>query len=619
MLSKPAFVSPHNKTIDVSLPFVSFDMTFYGDNLKLVKYKFYQDDKNIKNGRTPCNYYNGDRFGISTSTADFQNGNNYTYEIELYQGDILDNLILNGTVQNPPFITGKVVSFPTSYSAQFVPVHAPNADPLSISIGNYMHINDEVKRITAYDSTSGMVTLSSKLTTPAVVDNDFVISQWRNESEIQTTDNSHFYIKPNIDRLIIDSDKEMGLKINNQTIKITSYNKKTGYVTMLQDFSTDITPETRYQLYSNYIVSQRYFFTAEVTPTLSPTATESTTSTGIYVLNSTITPDNARILKYTWDTYKVVNSKNVLVDTSGDIYSRNFEYKTGFLFPNQTYFSTLSVTLQNSNTIKANTANFTVSTPSGIDCITDIRDSYDRDFNSIRLDWDIEESSPSPMYIEVFREDVVTGKQERLGVGWYPETGKGKTYIDYTSASTKRYKYRLQPTKFFNSELVGKMVSYEPIVSYSFPKWSVAFIDSSGNCSKERTWIFEINPQISEITQHIGHSILVSTENPSVQMAKSNKNYLSVPITCELSKIQCGGNSLRFIDDIYLVERWRNEIATGDKAVIKSPKGDVFKGVITEDSNIKYAQTEKLETTISFNITQIDNDKDVTVSFIDDY
>lgn len=127
----------------------------------------------------------------------------------------------------------------------------------------------------------------------------------------------------------------MYIKINNQLVRINTYEKETGIATLSSSLSSVPTVGTQYNIYSNNLTSNDFYFRARTTAKLNLTTIPSIIDNKSYTFSATYTQaENVGFKYYEWSIY---NQAGSIISTSGIINSGKIEYMFDGFINDNTY------------------------------------------------------------------------------------------------------------------------------------------------------------------------------------------------------------------------------------------------------------------------------------------
>ena len=127
----------------------------------------------------------------------------------------------------------------------------------------------------------------------------------------------------------------MYIKINNQLVRINTYEKETGIATLSSSLSSVPTVGTQYNIYSNNLISNDFYFRARTTAKLDLTTIPSVIGSKSYTFSATYTQaEDVGFKYYEWTIY---SQAGLPISTSGTINSGKIEYTFDGFINNNTY------------------------------------------------------------------------------------------------------------------------------------------------------------------------------------------------------------------------------------------------------------------------------------------
>lgn len=127
----------------------------------------------------------------------------------------------------------------------------------------------------------------------------------------------------------------MYIKINNQLVRINTYEKETGIATLSSSLFSVPTVGTQYNIYSNNLTSNDFYFRARTTAKLNLTTIPSVIDSKSYTFSATYTQaEDVGFKYYEWTIY---NQEGSIISTSGTINSGKIEYTFDGFINGNTY------------------------------------------------------------------------------------------------------------------------------------------------------------------------------------------------------------------------------------------------------------------------------------------
>lgn len=589
MIQYPTNVKPCNYAFDANVQSgeSTIQFTFNGDVLTNVIYKIFDYNTGELAYQTAYNYstkYNESDVSHSIPAGTLTNGKNYVLQMQLCQnkGDT--------HICDMPVIGGKIEATDSTSATK-------------------LYIESDITSIYSFNENNGV----------------YAPSAYGFDSTI--------------------------IKIGNETRKIVSYtasvtideNTTLGCIEIDRAF-TNVSVGSYFEIYSNFIVSQQYYFSCRTTPTV--TFSHSFSGDYLYCKGEYSQAENSAIkyysLKLYWsnnesfypETVSNMGYQCLVRGETNKIYSQNIEHEfwysnyhdEKFNYGTNDYYKIVCEVVTQDNmtctfesdvmqveakTIPDNTGlnlyGYKLSWNKELGCITHAVDSY--------------RGTVSAYYL-VFREDLNTGETVTL-LPHFVGYKSGYLYgYDMTASTHGDYKYTL---KMFDKN--GSVVFPNKTEAYDgddvFPTATIHTSECAyyitelniredidrkyhPNHSTNRkvqfttgdTWKFAGEIQDTTVTNnldrmtHVGYGQYVSSTS-------TNVNYMSGTLSAMIGYVNC--MTKEYIDDITLVRAWRKFITQNKPFLLKSQKGDVWVVNITDNPTTTYQENyHKIPTTISF-------------------
>ena len=420
----------------------------------------------------------------------------------------------------------------------------------------------------------------------------------------------------------------MVIRIGSEQREIIYYDPVTGSVGLSSPFSANIAAGTKYQIYSNYVVSQQYYFKCRSTPTATltlailnddPTLHHRVTGTYSQAQNSLINYYSIALYYSTSDSSNSVWTK---VDETGRIYSQQIKYDfwDDFVLRHATtygfYYKAVATIVTNDGmTITQESNVVDCRGIQGVDAPTSTTSLIVEDLDRADVNWESKWSKQTirivPTYSGDFpqsygtvrtfcyREDLQTGETRMVNELW-----------DVTVPTKGKFRYYIIP-KNSDGRPILKAISYADI-NVNMKGYTITELKLMDNeyqwGSRVRykvgdSWKFVGDVQNSTITQNVDRAIHVGYGTYPIQ-TMTNTNYMSGTVSAMLGYVDCKTSygTKDYEDNVNLVRAWRDFITRPSIFMLKSQKGDVWIVNTTDNPTVTYDETIKeLPTTISFN------------------
>lgn len=441
------------------------------------------------------------------------------------------------------------------------------------------------------------------------------------------------------------------MQIGSERRTIMSYNYNTGEVVLDYAFYHDYPAGTPYQLYSNYLITQQYFFKTMTTPSFSnlrvrwagqsgtPVIMNGVEFNADYILNE----DNA--LKY----YTITMEKQVGDDVDGqprhyikiyetgrtyssrvtakffddyDYYDENIGFPVGNSNTRR-YLFTVNGVLQNGMKISAQIES---EAPERIDedvlyRLNVSQINTNEYHNSVKLTWRIEAGIfGAAGGIRIYRYDMSEDDVIHTRVLLASVYASDEMFIDSTVSPHKTYRYLLVPFWRLGGN-VG--LACNPLMSDEFTTdlygYTITELIYDGKSYNGKvgyrigeSWHLRAEIEDSTITQntdkvlHVGYGKYSSATHTGLNYMSSTFNGSIVQVDCEGEKKWC--------DDIELVNAWRDFITRDCIYLLRSQKGDVWVVNVVDNPTTTYDEkTITIPTSVSFNWAECASIDDIMV------
>lgn len=437
----------------------------------------------------------------------------------------------------------------------------------------------------------------------------------------------------------------MVIKINGESRTIKKYTARIdingttyGCIETAEPFSFDIEKGTRFEVYSNFLVTPQYYFSCRTTPNVS-LSLSNFNATGISCTGLYSQSEQSLIKYYTLKLYWSNNSnfyttgshyKTMLISETDRIYSQKIDFSfwspwyhdegDGDALTDTTtdYYKVVCeiVTQDNVNIrVESNTLTKELN--------TSYQDETENVLRNFELTWD--ESLGCVVYSIsgysiydgcrlLVREDLSNGEILRIILnGVY----KGE---DISAPVNSKYKYTL-----YNIDNDGHIIlpSESPIYHQNFPTGvieikGIGYYITELNLQKDfdqtyhpngktdkkilfgtgDIWHFTIDIQDTTVTNNLDKTVHVGYDKYTMATA-TDVNYMSGTLSAMLGGINC--ITKKYDDDISVVKAWRKFITQQKPFMLKSPKGDVWIVNITESPTTSYQESlHDIPVTFSF-------------------
>ena len=427
---------------------------------------------------------------------------------------------------------------------------------------------------------------------------------------------------------VIENQREYSLNkmfiiINGEQKLISSYNYATGEITLDMGVTNAVEDGTDYQIYSNYLVTEQYYFKTK----------------GLPILTNLYATFDARGIHFTGGcndivTYYTVkmqkkSSSDVYIDVAetDKIYSQLIKYDfcddydcSEFNAGNDTtrkYRFIVNAVTQDGFNITAISSDFTAPERTDTDIIESATLSKTRDSYYVYVDWTV--SGVSNRNYRIYRINVKDVAHKQL-VG---DVESGYTaFYDYTIGKHETYKYMIVPYNPTNgsAEIDNAFLTDEiALDEYGYSITAIADTDKNVDgkpfylIDSTMAWTFLADIEDTTVTQNLDNVLHVGYGKYSSKTS-TNVNYASGTVSGYLGQVNCLGGRTTFTDDIDIVRKWREFITRDCQYVLQSPKGDRWMVNITENPTTQYEESNpKLSTKFTFSWAECGSLDDIMV------
>ena len=416
---------------------------------------------------------------------------------------------------------------------------------------------------------------------------------------------------------------KMFLVVNGEQKLISSYNYSTGEITLDTGVTNAVADGTEYQIYSNYLVTEQYYFKTK----------------GMPVLTNLYATFDARGIHFTGKCNDVISyytvkmqkksSSGVYIDVAetGKIYSQLIQYdfcddydcvelNTGNDMTRKYRFIVNAVTQDGFN-ISATTDDFTAPARTNTDIIKSASLDKAKDSYYVYVDWTV--SGVSSRNYRVYRIDTKDVAHKQL-VG---DVESGYTaFYDYTIGKHETYRYMIVPyNPASGSAEIDNAFLTEGIALDEYGYSIMAIADTDKNVDGKpfylidsaTAWTFLADIEDTTVTQNLDNVLHVGYGKYSSKTSTS-VNYASGTVSGYLGQVSCLGGNTTFTDNIDIVRKWREFITRDCQYILQSPKGDRWMVNITENPTTEYEESNpKLSTKFTFSWAECGSLDDIMV------
>ena len=644
MIYKPTCVFPNGNTCDMNYDNPNFwHFQFNGDELKYISTKVYNANTNEYITDTyfvKLSVYNGETvyWGHNAGDGIFYNGNNYKYNINLYQ-EKFNIFVLQGRVRK---VVDNVVYLNWGITAIQPPIYYSLDNVETLFGAMYIEIGNQRRFIADVDFSQQTIDDNGYVMALVISENfdgDILDgSQYRIYSNYVTS--AEYLLKARTTPAIsINAEynasdatisctgtysqlENVGVKAYKWSIykqvkgeKDTVTSTIPDYNNLSDDLKKILSPYLIY-IGSGFLVPPNNILTIG---TSMYHITKYDQTTGLATLNEPVPYLPAVNTEFTIDD--IVEE---LVEESDVIYNGRLIY-TFVEIPDNTYYRlTFKVWTQDDITVETSVVkNFNRVGDTELIKTSMVWNYRVRN----RVGWWYYDNVTNMDRINVYREEI--GKEKVALV--YDVKNISNFVDDFLVGCNKSYRYHLIP--IMQDGQIGK-IHITDTVTKSQDGWSIMAIkkmadkyynrkhyetltsdayDETGNDIIRGVWYFDLSAECGDITQNINPITHTGGTGSFPVVTTYNNRYVSGSLTVDLATVECPTQT--FKDDIERVEAWRKFIAQENLFVLKSPKGDVWIVAINENPTTKYDYTSNhLFTSATINYVQVEDNDNVIIT-----
>lgn len=432
------------------------------------------------------------------------------------------------------------------------------------------------------------------------------------------------------------------MKIGNEERTVTSYNYNTGEITLDSAFEGDYPKGEPYQLYSNYLVTQQYFFKTIPYPALSNLQAKwaDIAHTTMYGVNFTAdyTLNEYNPLKYYTITMEKQDGEDIVneprhyvkIYETEKIYSQKIEYtfiddydvynaQAGLPIGNsqtRRYLFTINGVLQNGMKISAqleSVAGERADEPYITHLSVEQGSTTGLYYNVVKVKWihSTEDMFATVGGARIYRYDMTADNVIASRVLLASIEATNDIYIDTTVSTHGSYKYVVVPFLRQGNNIYETGTEFTPLISdlintdmYGYTITEIKYYGGQTRNGKAQyrigeSWHLIADVEDTTITQntdkvlHVGYGKYSSATHTGL-------NYMSGTFNGALVQPVCEGD-INWKDDIELVKAWRDFITRDCLYVLRSQKGDVWVVNIVDNPTTNYVEKYKpIPTNVSF-------------------
>lgn len=590
------------------------------------------------------------------------NGHNYAYNIILFQYDFNDNPVYDMFLFKGKI--SKVLSDTTQIQLE---------TGISNLYENYavIHIGNEFRLITGYNSSTGIATIESAFNEELSVNTNFKV--YCNYIKSQ----NYFFKARTLPVISANLTREYGQvkasidysQAENTALKYWRYSLwQTDNISRWINGRTpsdytgyeDIIDTRHYYIGTGYtdIVNKIIYFDASmtiaeddndtyVTPNTSDEALSNkiiayNTNTGIITMG--ILSPYFAITKYIPKPntrFTIVDNNVPFIKKTNPYYTNNTDYLFNIDASGHSYRLKYEIVTQDDVFVTGtHDVDFNEATDSMINMITNVYAEYDT--NAIVIEWDKVDSWNMHSPCLIFKKDEDDSIYKITGIATHSNT----CFIDYSVSNNKSYQYMIMPCTTrsggeydsYFAQFHYKTVTSQPI-SINFEGWTItSIIDMIDSEYSEVRSFKEYKSVLSDDVKIYGvgdtWKLTGNIENPTISqnlnkvtqvglskyptVIRNNNNYLSGTFNGCLGYFDCETDDWN--DSIYLVEKWRKFMSDSTQFLIRNDKGDVWCVEISSSSapTTTYDQaTKQLITTVQFDFVEFDDIDNIILINID--
>lgn len=588
MLQYPINVYPDNVTVDGSTDTNDRKVhyTFKGDMLRAYVVRFFDyETGNVAVNDTPIYDYDSENYVFNNIGY-----NNDYIEASGLISSLTTSVLLTHSYVMQMMLVGGTVALSGDNADRFV-LRGKVVEGCSAG-GTALTIEDKINSIYEWDLSANNI-----------------------RQPVKVTENQREY-----------SLNKMFLVVNGEQKLITSYNYATGEITLDMGVTNAVADGTDYQIYSNYLVTEQYYFKTK----------------GLPVLTNLYATFDARGIHFTGKCNDIVSyytikmqkksSSNVYIDVAetDKIYSQLIQYdfcddydcvelNTGNDTTRKYRFIVNAVTQDGFN-ISATSDDFTAPERTNTDIIESASLDKTRDSYYVYVDWTV--SGVSSRNYRVYRINTKDIANKQL-VG---DVESGYTaFYDYTIGKHETYRYMIVPyNPASGSAEIDNAFLTDEITLDEYGYSIMAITDTDKNVDGKPfylidagiTWTFLADIENTTVTQNLDNVLHVGYGKYSSKTS-TNVNYASGSVSAYLGQVQCSGGKAIFTDNIDVVRKWREFITRDCQYILQSAKGDTWLVNVVENPTTEYEESNpKLSTKFSFSWAECGSLDDIMVDTV---
>ncbi len=479
-----------------------------------------------------------------------------------------------------------------------------------------------------------------------------LIYEWNKNGNIYSHTEEEMPITPSVSQTVYTSG--IRIAINGDGALIDSYNYETGEITLKEDtaFSEDLSSGTEYALYSNYLITEQYYFEVCEEPQIQALSHDSGTDIWVtwdsrggdfkafYWKGLDLGVRKNNLLKYYTINLKKKSSSSVWYDvlTTEKIYSQNIDWRfsddydtielDGGNCETRTYKIILTCVMQNGMSF---TKEYEVVAPqrSATEIVHDFAVTYSSKFNQIQMQWG--EPTRAGHSYRIYRINA----DERYNIGTHQDksvqtyalnprkvligdNASGSGFDDNLASQCGKFRYMIVPYNSASGSTDIYKAYLTDIITANFDGYTLtACYDTGKNADGKLlykqgdTWKFMCDIDDTDNQQNLNRQMHIGNGKYSTA-TKTDNNYMTGKLSGYIGYMNC--SSKEFEDDIEVVKAWRRFLAQDAIYVLRSPKGDVWLVNIVDNAVTKYEEsTPRIPVQFTFSWAECGNIEDYLI------
>ena len=419
----------------------------------------------------------------------------------------------------------------------------------------------------------------------------------------------------------------MNIIVNGEQKRISSYDYNTGELTLATGLTEAVTKGTAYQIYSNYLMTEDYYFNTASMPVI----------TNLYATF------DAYGIHFTGNCNDIISYYNVIMQKKSDsnvyydiaeterIYSQRIKYDfcddydymgLGGNDETQIYRFIVKACARNGMYISATSNDIIAPNRENTNILNSTSLTVTKGWNSIFIQWEKNQSHETePWGYRIYR----INSKENYGSFPYKQlvydiSGSYGGFEDYTASTHGSYKYMIVPYYYgsASSTRIAKAVLTDEITTSLYGYTITAITDTNKDADDKPfyvigdTWKFVADIENTAVTQNMDNVLHVGYGKYSSKTS-TNVNYASGSLSAYIGQVSCV-NGIDCRDDIELVKKWREFITQDCLFIIRSQKGDVWVVNVVDNPSTEYQEDDsQLSTKISFSWAECCKIEDILI------